>query len=105
VEELRRRAVSVGGRIGAVLGFVVFLFAGLVPGFYFGSYAALMLLSKLYGGPVEPGLASRIVVVVGMALGVFCALSVCIIGGALLGSALGYLVAPRGAASERGKQQ
>src|SRR5512146_1371260 len=52
--EDRKRTMKVGTKIGAALGAIVFLIFGLVPGFYFGSYGALVLMSRLAGGPVEP---------------------------------------------------
>ena len=49
--EDRKRTMKAGTKIGAALGAIVFAVFGILPGFYFGSYGALVLLSRLAGGP------------------------------------------------------
>lgn len=72
------------------MGTIVFLIFGIVPGFYFGSYGTLVVISHLMGGPVEPNVLVRMLIVVGILLGLFCAASVSIVFGAVLGSIVGY---------------
>lgn len=81
-----------GTKIGAALGGLVCLTFGLLPGFYFGSYGALVVLKHLVGGPVEPTVPVRMIVAVGIILGIACIASVSIVVGSILGTVLGYLV-------------
>ncbi len=87
-----RKAIKAGRNIGAVGGAVFFLLFGLLPGFYFGSYVTLVLLSAFNGGPVEPTIATRLIVIVGSILGVVSTAALCIALGALAGTALSYAV-------------
>lgn len=87
----RQESMRVGRKIGAILGGLVFLVGGLVPGFYFGSYATLLMLSHLAGGPVEPGIIVRSLLVIGSVVGIFCTGAVSIVTGAVLGTVLGYV--------------
>ncbi len=86
-----RQSLKVGRNIGAVIGAVAFLAVGLVPGFYFGSYGTVVLLSHLAGGPLGSGVLVRVGVVIGTIMGIFCMASVSIVVGALAGTALGYV--------------
>ena len=90
--EDRKRTMKVGTKIGAALGAIVFLVFGLVPGFYFGSYGALVLMSRLMGGPVEPTTIVRMVTVIGVALGIFCGAAVSVVLGSVFGTALAWIV-------------
>jgi hypothetical protein len=81
-----------GAKIGSVIGTIVFLFFGLMPGFYFGGYGTVILLSKLNGGLLEPTLFSRIAVAMGMLVGVFSMLTVSMVIGGVLGATFGYFV-------------
>jgi hypothetical protein len=92
MKEDRKRTMKVGTKIGAALGAIVFLIFGLVPGFYFGSYGALVLMSRLAGGPVEPTTIVRMVTVVGIALGIFCGGAVSIVLGSVFGTSLAWIV-------------
>ncbi len=90
--EERRRTMKVGTKIGAALGAIVFLVFGIIPGFYFGSYGTLVLLSRLAGGPVEATTLVRMITVVGILVGLFCIAAVSIVLGSVFGTALGWLV-------------
>ncbi len=90
--ESRRNTMKVGTKIGAGIGVLGFLVFGIVPGFYFGSYGTLMLLSHLAGGPMEPTTIVRMLTVVGIMLGVFCIGAVSIVLGSVFGTAMGYVV-------------
>ena len=97
----RKEMVRMGTKIGAALGGLVCLTFGLLPGFYFGSYGALVVLKHLMGGPVEPTVLVRMIVAVGIMLGIVCIASVSIVVGSIVGTVLGYaveaLTAPTGA--------
>ena len=88
----RKEMVRMGTKIGATLGGIAFLIFGLIPGFYFGSYGTLVVLKHLMGGPVEATVLVRMVVAVGILLGIVCIASVSIVVGSILGTGLGYLV-------------
>ena len=90
--EDRKRTMKVGTKIGAALGAIVFAVFGILPGFYFGSYGALVLMSRLAGGPVEPTTIVRMVTVVGVALGIFCGAAASIVMGSVFGTALAWAV-------------
>lgn len=81
----------IGRNIGAVVGIIVFLVFGIVPGFYFGSYGVLTALTHLFGGPVEPNIAVRVLLVVGVVLGIFCVGAVSVVVGSVFGTVVGYL--------------
>jgi len=83
--------MRIGRKIGAVMGAIVFAIFGLVPGFYFGSFGTMVVLSHLMGGPVEPNILTRMMVVVGIALGIFCVGAVSIVLGSVFGTAVAYL--------------
>lgn len=93
--------MKMGRKIGALIGGIVFLAFGLVPGFYFGSYGVLVTLSHLFGGPVEANILVRMLVVVGIALGVFCIGAVSVVLGSVLGTALGYVAEVLSAPAEK----
>jgi hypothetical protein len=88
----RTNTMKVGTKIGAGIGVLAFLVFGIVPGFYFGSYGTLVLLSHLAGGPVEPTTIVRMLTVIGIMLGIFCVGAVSIVLGSVFGTAMGYVV-------------
>ena len=87
----RMKAMQAGRKIGALLGGIVWAIFGIIPGFYFGSAATIILLSHLAGGSVEPGVIVRMLMVVGTMLGLFCTAAVSIVLGAVFGTTLGYV--------------
>jgi uncharacterized membrane protein len=98
---MKNETVKAGMKIGASIGGLVFVVLGIVPGFYFGSYGALILLQKLMGGAVEPTLFVRAAVVMGIAVGIACAAAVSIVVGGLMGTAMGFVVAAPAAMREK----
>jgi hypothetical protein len=88
----RKRTMKTGTKIGAVLGAIVFVVFGIVPGFYFGSYGTLVLLNHLTGGPVEATTIVRMLTVAGIMLGISCIGAVSIVLGSVFGTVLGYIV-------------
>ena len=90
--ESRKQTMKVGTKIGAAIGAIVFAVFGIVPGFYFGSYGTLVLLSRLTGGPVEPTTIVRMLTVVGILLGMFCIGAVSIVLGSVFGTSLAWAV-------------
>ncbi len=84
--------VKTAMKVGAMIGAVAFLIFGIAPAFHYGGMGTVMLLSKLAGGPLEFTLALRMIVVLGVLLGMFCLGSVSIVLGAIAGTVSGYLV-------------
>ncbi|MBI5026623.1 MAG: hypothetical protein HZC12_07880 [Nitrospirae bacterium] len=87
----RKDIIAMGTKIGAVFGGLAFLFFGIIPGFYFGSYGTLVLLNKLFGGPVEPTVLVRTVMAAGIILGIACVASLSLVVGAIIGTVTGYI--------------
>jgi hypothetical protein len=90
---MKNETVKTGMKIGATVGGLIFLVAGIVPGFYFGSFGTLILLQKVMGGTVEPSLFVRAAIVMGIGVGIACAATVSIVVGGLLGTLMGSIVA------------
>ncbi len=90
---MKNDTVKAGMKIGAVVGGILWVVFGIMAGFYFGSYGTLIILQKLMGGTVEPGLFVRAVIVAGSVVGIATTATVSIVTGGLVGTALGFLVA------------
>ena len=102
---MKNETVKSGMKIGAAIGGVVFVLAGIVPGFYFGSFGTLILLQKLMGGAVEPTLFVRAAMVMGIVIGIACAAAVSIVVGGLIGTVMGYLVSAPSAMREKAAEK
>lgn len=81
-----------GTKIGAILGGITFIIFGLLPGFYFGSYIALVITSKLAGGPVSATLLIKALVALGAIMGILCMAALFIVVGSLAGTGIGYIL-------------
>ncbi len=92
MERTRKDILSMGSKIGGVIGAIAFLFLGLVPGFYFGSYATLIILSKLIGGPLKASAIINILVAIGIILGIASIAAAFIVVGAIFGTVVGYII-------------
>jgi len=86
-----KATMKMGTKVGAAIGVVVFLVFGIIPGFYFGSYGALVLMSHLFGGPVQATVLVRVVTAVGILMGITCVGFMSIVAGAIFGTVVGYL--------------
>lgn len=91
MEKKMETTLNAGKKIGTIVGGILFIFFGLLPGIYFGGYMAVILVSSIVGGPVEPGVFSKTAIVVGVLIGTLGALAVFLVGGSLVGMALGYV--------------
>ncbi len=92
MKEKNVEVIKTSMKVGAVLGGLVFLIFGIVPGFHFGGAGTVMLLSKLTGGPLEFTLFIRTVVVLGILLGILCLGTLSIVLGSVFGTLAGVLV-------------
>jgi|MudIll2142460700_1097286.scaffolds.fasta_scaffold02313_2 hypothetical protein len=96
----RKEMVRMGTKVGGVLGAIAFLVFGIVPGFYFGSYGILVLMSKLFGGPLEATVLVRLATAAGILVGIVCVASVTIVVGAIFGTVVGYAIEALTSATE-----
>ncbi|MBI5140738.1 MAG: hypothetical protein HZA20_00930 [Nitrospirae bacterium] len=86
----RQKALKTGRNIGAVIGGLAFLAGGIMPAIYFGSAGMLVLLTHLAGGPVDPGIVVRMMLVIGVIMGIVCSAAVSIVIGSVLGTTLAW---------------
>jgi hypothetical protein len=80
-----------GTKVGAVVGVIGFLAFGIIPGFYFGSYGTLMMMSHLFGGPLQATTLLRLVTAAGIIVGITCIGFLSIVVGSVLGTVAGYV--------------
>jgi hypothetical protein len=92
MKETRMDVVKTSMKVGAVIGGIVFLLFGILPGFHFGSAGIIMLLSKVAGGAVEATLFVRILLVLGAVLGISCLGMLSIVLGSVMGTVSGAIV-------------
>ncbi len=85
-----KEMISMGTKIGAILGGVVFIIFGLIPGFYFGSYTALVIISRIAGGPLKATLFVKLLSAMGAILGILSVAAAFLVIGALVGTIIGY---------------
>jgi hypothetical protein len=85
-----------GAYIGAGVGLVLFGMFGLLPGSLLGGAAGIQIAGLLFGLPLDPGLISRMIVLMAMLLGVLVAGIVIVTAtstiGWLVGAAIGKSV-------------
>lgn len=80
-----------GTKIGALAGGILFLIGGAIPGIYAGGFAALIAMSWLNGGAVEPTVIVRVMTVMGSVIGLCVSATIGVVGGAAVGTALGFV--------------
>ena len=76
--------------IGA--GLVLFALIGLLPGSFIGGMVGLNIAGGIFGLPVGASVLSRVIVGVSMIMGVMLAGVVFVVGGALIGWLIGYVI-------------
>ena len=86
--------------IGAGAGLVLFALYGLLFGSMLGGAAGLNIAGWLFGTPVEPGLISRIIVLVSMLAGVLVAGIAIVTTTTTLGWLIGKVLEPKAAVGE-----
>ena len=89
---MKNETIKTSAKIGATVGGLTFLTLGIMPGIHFGGFGTLILLQKLMGGSVDPTLLVRMVMVMGIMVGLTCAAAVCLVVGGLMGTLAGYVV-------------
>lgn len=86
--------------IGAGAGLVLFALFGLMPGSLLGGAMGINVAGWLFGLPLQPGLLSRIIVLVSMLIGILVAGIVIV----TLSSTLGWLVGMLMETGERARE-
>ena len=76
--------------IGA--GLVLFALIGLLPGSFIGGMVGLNIAGGIFGLPVGASVFSRVIVGVSMIMGVMLAGVVFVVGSALIGWLIGYVI-------------
>jgi hypothetical protein len=81
-----------GAYIGSGAGLVLFALFGLLPGGLLGGAAGVNIAGMFFGLPLEPGLASRVIVLASMLAGVFVSGTVIITASSAIGWLAGAMV-------------
>ena len=81
-----------GAYIGAGIGLTIFALAGLLYGSFLGGVVGLQLSGQLFGTGLEFGVLPRIILALGIMVGVLLAAVVCVAGSALIGYFMGLVV-------------
>jgi hypothetical protein len=88
-----------GAYIGAGAGLVLFAIFGLLPGSLLGGAMGINIAGLMFGLPLEPGLISRVIVLVSMLVGVLVAGIVIVTGTTTVGWLVGRML--EGSAQEK----
>ncbi len=83
--------------IGAGAGLVLFALFGLMPGSLLGGAMGINIAGWLFGLPLQPGLVSRMIVLVSMLVGVLVAGIVIVTAASTVGWLVGKLLEPASA--------
>jgi hypothetical protein len=97
--------IQVFTRLGAVIGVIFFLFGALTTALEYGRHLGIAFNAALADTPLGGELGATLMIAFASFLGGLAALMICILAGALLGSALGavvvrYVMAPLRSGSE-----
>lgn len=93
-------AARKGAYIGAGAGLVLFALFGLLPGSLIGGAAGINVAGWLFGLPLEPGLISRMIVLMSMLVGVLVSGIVIVTATSTVGWLAGRLMEPSEAGHE-----
>ena len=85
-------ATKKGLYTGVGAGLVLFALVGLLPGSFIGGVIGLNIAGSIFGLPVAASLIPRIIVAVSMLLGVVLSGVAFVVGGALAGWLIGYVI-------------
>jgi hypothetical protein len=78
--------------LGAGLGLLVFVFAGLLPSWLYGGYAGVLLATGIFGSPLTGAFLEKALIVFGSVLGVTAVAALFAVAGAAAGAAVGALL-------------
>jgi hypothetical protein len=80
-----------GFKIGATAGLIFFIIYGAPNALIYGGYGAILLAGKIMGAPVEPAAVARIVIGVGMLMGLLSTALLFVVLGSLFGAGVGSI--------------
>lgn len=87
--------------LGAGAGLVLFVLFGLMPGSLIGGSMGINIAGWIFGLPLEPGLISRVIVLISMLVGVMVSGIVIVTATSTIGWLVGKILEPtRGGAEE-----
>jgi hypothetical protein len=84
--EEKEMTMNRAAKIGALVGLVLFLCAGLIPASLYGGYMGTMMATTLFGPITTANWVTQIIIAGGVCLGICATLSLFLILGALLGA-------------------
>ncbi len=94
-ERFRKRLPT---NIGAIIGFLLFIFYGAAPGVLYGGFVGKELAESMLGEGLEPAFVAKTVEVGGMAFGLLSSLFLFLVlfalAGTLIGTFMGYSLGP-----------
>ena len=86
--------------LGAGAGLVLFVMFGLMPGSLLGGSMGINIAGWIFGLPLEPGLISRVIVLISMLVGVMVSGIVIVTATSTIGLLVGKILEPTRASSE-----
>lgn len=89
---MKMTASKTGTYIGAGIGLALFALVGLLYGSFIGGIVGLHITGQLVGTSAEFGILSRMILAFGVMSGVLLAAVVCVMGSAIIGYLVGYVV-------------
>jgi len=91
-EIMKKRIANRLSYLGAGIGLALFAIFGLLPGSFIGGVLGLNIAGSIFGLPVEPTVLARVVIVMGMLIGVLVTGTVFIVSGAVIGWLAGVVI-------------
>ena len=91
-EIMKKRIANRLSYLGAGIGLALFAIFGLLPGSFIGGVLGLNIAGSIFGLPVEPTVLARVVIVMGMLIGVLVTGTVFIVSGAVIGWLAGLVI-------------
>ncbi|MCX7914182.1 MAG: hypothetical protein N2511_06315 [Thermodesulfovibrionales bacterium] len=91
-DEFKKEIMKKGTLIGALSGFVLFVFIGLLPSLFIGGVIGLKIAKYLLGFPFNTEIIGRSIVGISMIGGIIISGLVFVIGSSLIGWLFGYVV-------------
>ncbi|HHN64543.1 MAG TPA: hypothetical protein ENK09_04200 [Nitrospirae bacterium] len=89
---MKKRIANRLSYLGAGIGLALFAIFGLLPGSFIGGVLGLNIAGSIFGLPVEPTVLARVIIVMGMLIGVLVTGTVFIVSGAVIGWLAGLVI-------------
>ena len=91
MKEEAKNTVRAGVKIGALTGIILFAVLGLTPALFVSGSGAVMVLAAITGGPVEPTVLMRALIIVISVTGIMALAACFTMVGSAAGAMLGYI--------------